>query len=59
MNPKFREKINEIPAPELRCQPLGRDVNGRAYWFLAVSKLQTEEHAQCAKQGLQSILCTL
>jgi len=37
VNPKFREKINEIPAAELRCQPLGRDVSGRAYWFLAVS----------------------
>lgn len=36
VNAKFKEKINEIPVPELRCQPLGRDVSGKAYWYLMV-----------------------
>ena len=37
INAKFKEKVNEIPAADLRSQPLGRDVDGKAYWFLAVN----------------------
>ncbi len=36
-NVKFKEKINEQTATQLRCQPIGRDKNGLAYWYLVVS----------------------
>ena len=35
-NIKFKEKISEIKADEMRCQPLGRDKNGLAYWYFLV-----------------------
>lgn len=38
-NTKFKEKLNEIPAEELRQQPIGYDVDGQAYWFLIDSEM--------------------
>ncbi|ELU12025.1 hypothetical protein CAPTEDRAFT_94680 [Capitella teleta] len=33
-NTKFKEKINDLTATDLRFLPLGRDSTGLAYWFL-------------------------
>ena len=35
-HPKFKEKVNDISAVELRTNPIGRDRNGLAYWYLVV-----------------------
>lgn len=36
-NSKFKEQINAKPADDMRFEPLGRDKNGLAYWYLIVS----------------------
>jgi len=36
-NNKFKEKVNEKPPDVMRFQPIGRDKNGLAYWYLLVS----------------------
>jgi hypothetical protein len=36
-NNKFKDKVNEIPVEEMRFQPVGRDKDGMAYWYLLVS----------------------
>ncbi|XP_062588739.1 remodeling and spacing factor 1-like [Saccostrea cucullata] len=33
-NSKFKEQINAKPAEDMRFEPLGRDRNGLAYWYL-------------------------
>ncbi|XP_061190408.1 remodeling and spacing factor 1-like [Saccostrea echinata] len=33
-NSKFKEQINAKPAEDMRFEPLGRDKNGLAYWYL-------------------------
>ena len=38
-NNKFKEKINEKSAQDLRSLPLGRDKDGLAYWYILVSFL--------------------
>ena len=36
-NQKFKDKINEKTAEEMRLQPIGRDKHGLAYWYFVVS----------------------
>lgn len=30
---KFKNAVNQIPSKDLRLDPIGRDLNGRLYWF--------------------------
>lgn len=36
-NLKFKEKVNESSAEDMRLLPIGRDKEGQAYWYLLVS----------------------
>ena len=35
-NSTFKEKINKIAPEDMRFQPIGRDRNGLAYWYMLV-----------------------
>jgi len=36
-NSTFKEKINKLAPEDMRFQPIGRDKNGLAYWYMLVS----------------------
>ena len=35
-NVKFKEKVNEAGAEQMRFLPIGRDKEGQAYWYFLV-----------------------
>ncbi|KAI0243072.1 Remodeling and spacing factor 1 [Lamellibrachia satsuma] len=59
-NSKFKEKINERSAQDLRFLPVGRDKNGLTYWFLLDNELNVvvyrEEHDDVEAETWQRIV---
>lgn len=35
-NSSFKEKVNKLAPEDMRFQPIGRDKNGLAYWYMLV-----------------------